>query len=188
MKLWEFDCSTWVLNEIYRNWPLIVRNSTIDDMIFVDKLQKENSYAVWFIQKTVWEKYVYWGERNFIVLICEYNHDPVGYVLITPWMGVNKYAKIQQIAIRNDARRLQYGTALINTCRIFCEKFWRVWFTLRCRIDLDANHFWKKLWFEVYDTWEKWKINHVGFNASDDINMWKIELNNQIQSIYWFII
>mgnify|MGYP003353416075 CR=1 FL=1 len=28
--------------------------------------------------------------------------------------------------------------------------------------------------------WEKGKINHVGFKASDDINLWKIELNKNI--------
>lgn len=188
MRLGEFDCSTWVLNVIYKKNDLVVRNSTLSDMLFVDKLQKENSYAVWFIQKTVWEKYVYWWDRNFIVLICECNNDPVWYVLITPWMWVNKYAKIQQIAVRNDARRLQYWTALISVCRIFCERFWRIGFTLRCRTDLDSNNFWKKLGFEVYNTWEKGKINHVWFKASQDINMWKIELNSQIQSIYWFII
>jgi len=135
-------------------------------------------------KKTIWENYVFGGERNFIVLICEANNDAVGYVLITPGMGIFKYAKIQQIAVRNDARRLYYGKALIEVCRDFCETFGRTGFTLRCRTDLESNLFWKNLGFEQYNTWEKGKINHVGFKASADINLWKIELNRNIKMLF----
>ena len=182
MKLGKFDCSTGLINVLYNDKVLniSVRTSTIKDMLLVDKLQKENSYAVGFIQKTIWEDYVWGGKRNFIVLICEANNDAVGYVLITPARGSYKYAKIQQIAVRNDARRLHYGKALIEVCRDFCETFARTGFTLRCRTDLDSNLFWKNLGFENYGTWEKGKINHVGFKASADINLWKIELNKNI--------
>jgi GNAT superfamily N-acetyltransferase len=186
MNLHKFDCGTGLINILYNDKvnDLLVRTSTIKDMLLVDKLQKENAFAVGFIQKTVWEKYVWGGERNFIVLICEANQDAVGYVLITPGMGTYKYAKIQQIAIRNDARRLQYGTALIEVCRDFCETFGRLGFTLRCRTDLDSNYFWQHLGFEKYGVWEKGKINHVGFKASNDINLWKIDLNKNLPNLF----
>lgn len=186
MKLGKFDCSTGIINVLYSDpiKNISVRTSTINDMLLVDKLQKENSYAVGFIQKTIWEDYVWGGKRNFIVLICEANNDAVGYVLITPARDSYKYAKIQQIAVRNDARRLYYGKALIEVCRDFCETFARVGFTLRCRTDLESNQFWKNLGFENYGTWEKGKINHVGFKASADINLWKIELNKNILSLW----
>lgn len=186
IDLGEFDCSKGIINILYIDniKNISVRTSTIKDMLLVDKLQKENSKAVGFIQKTVWEKYVWGGERNFIVLICEANNDAVGYVLITPATGAYKYAKIQQIAIRDDARRLYYGMALINVCRQFCEKFGRLGFTLRCRVDLESNKFWKSLGFENYGKWVKGKINHVGFKASNDINLWKINLNRKILDIF----
>jgi predicted GNAT family N-acyltransferase len=186
MNLGKFDCGTGLINILYNDTiqNISVRTSTIKDMILVDKLQKENSYAVGFIQKTIWEKYVWGGERNFVVLICEANNDAVGYVLITPARDSYKYAKIQQIAVRNDARRLHYGTALIDVCRQFCEQFGRIGFTLRCRTDLESNSFWKQLGFENYGTWEKGKINHVGFKASADINLWKIELNRNIKFLF----
>jgi GNAT superfamily N-acetyltransferase len=186
MRLGKFDCSTGLINILY-NDPIkniSVRTSTIKDILLIDKLQKENSYAVGFIQKTVWEKYVFGGERNFVVFICESNNDAVGYVLITPGKGSYKYAKIQQIAVRNDARRLQYGTALLDVCRQFCETFHRIGFTLRCRQDLESNKFWKSLGFQNYGVWEKNKVNHVGFKASDDINLWKIELNKNIITLF----
>lgn len=186
MNLGKFDCSNGIINVLYHDNlnDIIVRNSTIKDIKLIDKLQKENSYAVGFIQKTIWENYVFGGERNFFVLICEANNDPVGYVLITPGKSNYKYAKIQQIAIRNDARRLHYGTALLDVCKQFCIKFGRLGFTLRCRTDLESNKFWKSLGFTNYGVWEKGKINHVGFKASNDINLWKIELNNSIISLF----
>lgn len=184
MILGQFDCSNGIINVLYQNKDILVRTSTTKDILLIDKLQKENSNAVGFIQKTIWDKYVFGGERNFVALICEANNDAVGYVLITPGKGAYTYAKIQQIAVRNDARRLHYGTALIDVCRQFCIKFHRIGFTLRCRTDLDSNHFWKSLGFTKYGTWEKGKINHVGFKASNDINLYKIELNTNIIQLF----
>jgi GNAT superfamily N-acetyltransferase len=184
MNLGKFDCATGLLNVLYRNGDLVVRNAREIDITFIDKLQKENSYAVGFIQRTVWDKYVFGGERNFVVFICEKNADTVGYVLVTPGKGVNSYVKIQQIAVRDDARRLDYGSALIAVVRDFCETFQRSGATLRCRVDLESNRFWQALGFVKYGTWEKGKINHVGFKASNDINLWRIELNRNLLSLF----
>jgi GNAT superfamily N-acetyltransferase len=173
----KWDCSTGLLNIIASRGDLICRTSNANDRAFVDQLQKENSYAVGFIQKTIWDKYVWGGERNFVVLVCEKNLDPVGYILFTPGKGVGSYAKIQQIAVREDARRLEYGSLLLDCSRQFCEETGKRGFTLRCRTDLESNKFWKALGFDKYGVWEKGKVNHVGFKASKDINLWKIELN-----------
>ena len=178
MNLGKFDCATGLINVLYTKNDLVVRNSTMTDMLFIDKLQKDNSFAVGFIQKTVWEKYVFGGERNFVVFVCEKNNDPVGYILITPGKGVGTHIKIQQIAVRDDARRLDYGSALIAVVRDFCNTFNRAGATLRCRIDLDSNKFWRALGFTQYATWLKGTVNHVGFKASNDINLWRIDLND----------
>jgi GNAT superfamily N-acetyltransferase len=181
-----FDCSTGLTRILYQDtcMNILVRTSCASDMLLIDKLQKENSNAVGFIQKSIWDRYVFGGERNFVVFICEANNDPVGYVLITPGKRPYSYAKIQQIAIRNDARRLHYGSALLDVCRQYCQANNRIGFTLRCRIDLESNNFWKALGFKVYDVWRKGTINHVGFKASDDINLWKIELNDRILTLF----
>lgn len=67
MKLGKFDCGTGLINILYRDKlkDISVRTSTIKDILLVDKLQKENSYAVGFIQKTIWEKYVWGGGAQF---------------------------------------------------------------------------------------------------------------------------
>lgn len=183
-NLGKFDCATGYSNTLYTKGDLVVRTATEADKTFIDKLQKENSYAVGFIQSTIWDKYVFGGERNFVVLICEKNSDLVGYVLLTPGRGPYTYTKVQQIAVREDARRLDYGSALISVVRDFCNTFNRLGTTLRCRIDLESNKFWQSLGFHLYGVWEKGKVNHVGFKASADINLWKIDLNDSIMSLF----
>lgn len=183
MQLGKYNCATGLVNVLYIAGDLMVRTSTIKDWLFVDKLQKDNSFAVGFIQHTIWEKYVWGGERNFVVLICEMNNDPVGYILITPGHGAMTYAKIQQIVVRNDARRLDYGTALLHVAQDFCEHFGLRGFTLRCRTDLESNYFWRALGFTQYGTWAKGTVNHVGMKASNDINLWRIDLNRNILTL-----
>lgn len=184
MELGKFDCSTGISNTLYVKDDLTVRTAVEADKAFIDKMQKDNSYAVGFIQSTVWDKYVFGGERNFVVFIAEKNDDMVGYVLLTPGRAAYSYAKIQQIAVREDARRLDYGTALLAVVKEFCNTFSRMGVTLRCRIDLESNHFWRSLGFNLYGVWEKGKVNHVGFKASDDINLWKIDLNDHLLTLF----
>jgi GNAT superfamily N-acetyltransferase len=184
MNLGKFDCATGLVNVLYQNGDLTVRNAREIDVTFIDKLQKENANAVGFIQRTIWDRYVFGGERNFVVFICEKNADMVGYVLLTPGKGVNTYTRIQQIAVREDARRLDYGSALIAVVRDFCETFNRAGTRLRCRQDLESNHFWRALGFSKYGVWEKGKVNHVGFKASNDINLWEIDLNSNTPRLF----
>jgi len=184
MTLGRFDCATGVSTTLYTKGDLTVRTATAADRNFIDKMQKENSFAVGFIQSTIWDNYVFGGGRNFMVFICEKNLDMVGYVLLTPGRGAFSYAKIQQIAIREDARRLDYGSALIAVVKDFCNTFNRLGVTLRCRIDLESNRFWRALGFTLYDVWMKGKVNHVGFKASNDINLWSIDLNDQIVTLF----
>lgn len=184
MDLGKFNCATGISNTLYQVGDLTVRTAVPSDQAFIDKLQKENSHAVGFIQSTIWDKYVFGGERNFVVFICEKNSDLVGYVLLTPGRKAYSYAKVQQIAVREDARRLDYGSALISVVRDFCNTFDRMGVTLRCRIDLESNHFWRSLGFTLYGVWEKGKVNHVGFKASDDINLWRIDLNDQLLTLF----
>jgi GNAT superfamily N-acetyltransferase len=182
--LGRFDCSAGLVNILWQKDDLLVRNAHVNDLLFIDKLQKENSNAVGFIQRTIWDRYVFGGERNFFVLICEKNTDLVGYALITPGKSPNDYVKIQQIAVREDARRLDYGSALIHVIGDFCLSYGRMGARLRCRVDLQSNAFWQALGFTLVNVWKKGKINHVGFRASNDINVWQIQLNNNYMGLF----
>jgi GNAT superfamily N-acetyltransferase len=175
--LGDFDCATGLINILWSRDDLIVRNATYKDAAIIDKLQKDNSYAVGFIQKTIWDKYVFGGERNFFVLIVESNNDPVGYTLITPGRGMGSYLRIQQIEVRDDARRLKYGNALMAVIERFANEQNRAGARLRCRADLQSNHFWQAMGFTVENVVRKGAVNHVGFKASNDINLWMREFS-----------
>lgn len=175
--LGEFDCATGLINILWSGGDIIVRNATYRDATIIDKLQRENSYAVGFIQNTIWDKYVFGGERNFFVLVVEANNDPVGYTLITPGRGMGSYLRIQQIAVRDDARRLKYGHALMAVIQRFATEQNRAGARLRCRADLESNHFWRAMGFTVENVVRKGAVNHVGFKASDDINLWMREFD-----------
>jgi GNAT superfamily N-acetyltransferase len=174
-SLGDFDCATGLINILWSQGDLVVRNATYQDAAIIDKLQKDNSYAVGFIQQTIWDKYVFGGERNFFVLIVESNVDPVGYTLITPGRGMGSYLRIQQIAVRDDARRLKYGHALMAVIERFATEQNRSGARLRCRADLESNHFWQAMGFTIENFVRKGAINHVGFKASNDINLWMRE-------------
>lgn len=185
MNLGVFDCASGLSSVLWTGPDgLAVRTASVVDVPFIDKLQRENAYAVGFIQQTIWDRYVFGGERNFFVLLCEANSDPVGYTLVTPGRTVDSFVRIQQIAVREDARRLQYGSALLDVIRRFCNEHQRRGARLRCRSDLESNTFWKALGFHRYGIWPKGQINHVGFKASDDINLWERVLNDSQGSLF----
>lgn len=183
MNLGRYDCATGVSEILWSRGDLLVRTAVVGDARFIDKLQRDNSYAVGFIQKTIWDRYVFGGERNFFVLMCEANFDPVGYTLITPGRP-GGFVRIQQIAVRDDARRLRYGDALVAVVRAFCIDFGRRGARLRCRRDLESNFFWQALGFQRYAVWPKGKVNHVGMRASDDINLWERVLNESQPALF----
>jgi hypothetical protein len=179
MKLGKYNCSDGLIKILYTQQDLIVRTSIPKDWIFVDHIQKQNSYAIGFFPRSSFEKSIWGGGQNNVLLICEKNADPVGYLMFCPGRGAMTYAKMQQMVIRNDARRLDYGSALIFVAKDFATMFGLRGFTLRCRIDLDANHFWRALGFIQYGIAAKGSVNHAGMIASNDINLYKLECNNE---------
>jgi len=61
VNLGKFDCATGLINVLYQKGDLVVRNARELDIAFIDKLQKENAHAVGFIQRTIWDDYVFGG-------------------------------------------------------------------------------------------------------------------------------
>jgi hypothetical protein len=73
------------------------------------------------------------------------------------------------VAIQEDVRRVEYGSALVDVVAEFCREFSRSGISLRCRIDLGANSFWQALGFSPVGAQLKGTLNHMGMVASDDI-------------------
>jgi len=183
MKYGLFNCSDGISKTLLSRNDLTVRTSISKDWKFLDKLMKDESKKIGFLQRRTWDKYVWGGERNFITLICEKNNQMVGYVFFTPGIGINRPVKIQQIVIQEDCRRIEYGTALCDCIADFCFTYERSGISLRCRADLEANNFWKALGFKLIKIFSKGSINHVGMKASNDIFQYLKKVGDDLFSV-----
>lgn len=80
------------------------------------------------------------------LLVARLNHDWVGFLLHDLAPSV---AKVWQIWMRPDARRILYGSALVNRLVTICENNAIPRIQARCALDLEAVGFWSILGFDV---------------------------------------
>ena len=134
-----------------------IRPATMDDLPFVDALQKKQSKQLgWMSFKTLEGKIaaghvlVAWATRPCLegnTAGSAVPHEPIGYCI-----GSDKYMKhedvgiIYQLNVASSHRRSLVGASLIKAmfdraaygCKLFC-----CW----CAQDIDANHFWESIGF-----------------------------------------
>jgi N-acetylglutamate synthase-like GNAT family acetyltransferase len=120
----------------------LVRAATLDDIPYIDHLRKQESGAVGFIPLERYEMEVD-GRRGGTILVAEENGQHVGFLYATH--NRTGVTHIQQVAIQEDARRLERATLLVETVQK--ERDWLV--SLRVAADLEATHFWEALGFEL---------------------------------------
>lgn len=119
--------------------------ATIPDIKYIDWLRGKESEAVGFIPKVRYEMEIS-GERGGDILLAKEDGDLVGFAYIT--YGTPYSAKIQQIAIQEDARRMDRATALLDEIATRARARGCAEIGCRCAQDLEANKFWLQLGFE----------------------------------------
>ena len=126
-----------------RRGAVHVRPATLDDLSFIDALQKRASRAVGFMHRATLEGKIQLGH----VLVAERGAEPVGYLI-----GSDRYFKrddvgvVYQINVIEAERRGLVAAALLRAqfdrsaygCRLYC-----CW----CAQDLAANRFWEAMGF-----------------------------------------
>ena len=117
-----------------------VRKATLSDLKYVEHLRRLEGEAVGFIPYQRYEMEVD-GRRGGSIYLAWENGDPVGFVYATH--NRTGVTHIQQVAVQEDARRMERATALVEAAQK--ERDWLV--TLRCAADLEATHFWEALGF-----------------------------------------
>ena len=121
-----------------------IRKATLADLQYIEHLRRRESEAVGFIPIQRYEMEID-GRRGGDVIVVEEHTDLVGFVYATHnQAGVSH---IQQIAIQEDARRMERATALVEA--ITKPTDWLV--SLRCAADLEATQFWEALGFDLLD-------------------------------------
>jgi len=110
----------------------------------MDSLRRANQEAVGFVPFSRWEGVM--EHRPETISMLYENGDMVGYVWWTPGIPV---AAIQQLVVREDARRFERGTELVARAILRMNHPLRYGVTCRCRCDLESTAFWEAVGFRA---------------------------------------
>src|SRR4051794_26351516 len=127
----------------YRERGLSVRPATMEDLPFLDSLQKMHSKALGFFPRAQMEGYI----RNQWVLIAEQNGTPVGYVASRDrYLKRDELGVVYQLCVSPNVQRKLVGAALVQAVferSAYGTKLYCCW----CAQDIEANHFWESMGF-----------------------------------------
>lgn len=111
----------------------------VDYLCHLQRIEANREDSIGFIPRLGYEREVMRGN----ILIARENGDSVGFIYATHnRAGVTR---IQQLAVQDDARRLEIGTQLVTA--VTKANDWLI--SLRCRANLPAVTFWEELMFKV---------------------------------------
>ena len=128
--------------EILRN--MVISRATLADLPYIVHLAKIEDQCLGFVPSTRYEFTINeQGTKTCVINVLKENNQHLGFVYagITPDKNITK---IYQIAVQQDARRLTFATALVDSVTLESTDF----ITLRCATDLESNRFWTALDFE----------------------------------------
>ena len=119
--------------------------ASLEDLKAIDDLRRKDQESVGFIPMSRYEAEV---ERGRDTLLSAFeNDDLVGFLFWTRGFPV---ATIQQVVIREDARRVERATALVSTALTEMKRQGRVGVTCRSRLNIPGIELWRALgWREL---------------------------------------
>jgi GNAT superfamily N-acetyltransferase len=143
---------------------------------YVESLQAENSDALGFLPKMVFEHRAEAGQL-FLGLL---DGEPCGYILVgTGFQGVMRCV---QVAIQYDVRRRLYGAMLVAAVEQYGEDRGCSRISLRCGSDLPTNEFWQSLGYMLDAMEESGAARRHRRNC---INVWSKPLFPAIVATAW---
>lgn len=134
--------------------PALLRRAGVADLAYIDQLRRRESEAIGFLSRSAYEGVLAgWDDRegcrrNGRIWLAEVNAEPVGFVYATPG-AEGRPAKVIQVCIQPDARRIEYGSALVAEVERWAEQLQRPGVSCRVATDLEATEFWSALGFEL---------------------------------------
>jgi len=119
--------------------------ASFEDIKAIDDLRRKDQESVGFIPLSRYEAEV---ERGRATLLSAFeNDDLVGFLF---WTRGFPIATIQQVVVREDARRMERATALVTTALTEMESQGRVGVTCRSRLNIPGIALWRALgWREL---------------------------------------
>lgn len=125
---------------------IAIRPATLDDVTYITSLGKREFEAIGFISASAYEGAIVrdslYARPNNRIWIADADGDPVGFLYATPGrMGSS--LKVVQVCVQDDARRLEFGSALVAEAERYADVIQRSGVSLRVATDLEASRFWE---------------------------------------------
>jgi hypothetical protein len=141
--------------------------ATLNDLSYIDSLQRKNAEELAFYPKQVFEREV----QNFRILLAQVNGEPAGYIYHG---ALGHHVRIHQACIQYDLRGQLYGAALVKFLLRLVGSANGQCVTLRCGSDIAANGFWRTMGFYCQG------VTKGGVRRMRDINNWRFDLQPQL--------
>tara|TARA_Y100000310_G_scaffold130559_2_gene129731 strand:+ start:835 stop:1434 length:600 start_codon:yes stop_codon:yes gene_type:complete len=147
-----------------------VRPATLEDLIYIDHLQRKNAEDLSFYPMAVFEREI----KQHRILIAWMNAEPCGYLYHGSLDGL---VRIHQACIQYDLRGYLYGAALVRALEALAVAAGSLRLSLRCGSDIAANGFWKAMGYLCVS------IHKGGLRRYRDINVWQKPINQSMFEI-----
>jgi GNAT superfamily N-acetyltransferase len=124
------------------------RLARLADVSYVEWLRGKERDALGFMTVAAYEGVVtqqgLYRRPNARLWLAEVDGTAVGFLYATPGQAGGSL-KIVQVALQRDARRQEYGTALVREAEAWAQRLQRPGVACRVRVDLEACAFWEAL-------------------------------------------
>lgn len=130
---------------------IVVRAARLGDLGYIDHVTRSENYrtaALGFLPQSAYEAVITGIGTRSRLWVAEADDDQVGYLYLTPGQAGGS-AKIVQVAVQEDARRNEYGTALVNEAERYASTLRRGGVSCSVATDLEAGRFWDAVGFEL---------------------------------------
>lgn len=124
--------------------PTSIRTASLNDLAFLDHLQKTYTNCLGFLPRVALE----WYAETAHVRLAEENGQAAGYILghhRLRWQPLLR--PIYQAAVAMDATRRHHGLALLAVIEAEARAAGQIGLQANCAAELEANEFWKAAGF-----------------------------------------
>lgn len=114
------------------------------DVTYIVSLAKRESEAIGFLPASRYEAIttrIGDVRPSHRLWIAEAGGDRVGFLYATPGLPGGS-VKVVQVCVQEDARRLEFGAALVNEAEAYAYQIQRAAVSLAVAADLEASRFW----------------------------------------------